>query len=196
MVTTLLQRSSLSTAPNVDELVTGEELKAMSDIGRAELVKGRIIPLMPTGHPHSYFEAMIAALLFNFVRLKKIGRVLTGEVGIYTHRNPDTVRAADAAFISNERFAQVRSHSYLDVCPELIVEVLSPDDSWSMVQEKLEEYFTVGAQVIWVLDPRLEQVHVYESLDNVTRLTKKDVLIGRDLLSGFTVPLNEIFTED
>ncbi|MCB0060820.1 MAG: Uma2 family endonuclease, partial [Caldilineaceae bacterium] len=113
MTSIVLERPSLSETSPVDTLLTGEELYAMGDIGRTELVKGRIIPLMPTGHPHGYFEAMIAAFLFNFVRLNRIGRVLTGEVGIYTGRNPDTVRAADAAFISHQRFAQVQSRSYL-----------------------------------------------------------------------------------
>lgn len=102
--------------------------------------------------------------------------MLSGEVGIFTGRNPDSVCGVDAAFISHERYARVRSHSYLDVYPELLVEVLSPDDSWSDVHEKLAEYFAIDAQMIWVIDPRLEQIHVYRSLDNVIRLTIDDEL--------------------
>lgn len=196
MTSIVLERPSLSDTAPVDPLITGEELYAMGDIGRTELVKGRIIPLMPTGHRRGYFEVLIAALLYNFVRLHKLGRVVGGEVGIYTGRNPDTVRAADAAFISHQRFAQVQSRSYLDVCPELLVEVLSPDDTWSEVHQKLAEYFAVGAQIIWVLDPRLEQIHVYHSLEQVTLLTKMDTLTGGDLLPGFNVPLTEIFAEE
>lgn len=148
---------------------------------------------MPTGHPHGYFEVIIAALLFNFVKQHKLGRVLGGEVGIYTQRDPDSVRAADAAYISNERYAQVQSSSYLDVCPELIVEVLSPDDAWSRIQEKLAEYFAIDAQLVWVVDPRLEQIHIYQSLDDVTRLTKQDELTGADVLPGFRVAISQIF---
>jgi len=110
-------------------LITGEELLAMGDIGRTELVKGKIIHLMPTGHPHGFYEVNLATFLNVFVRTHKLGRVLGGEVGIYTHRQPDTVCGADVAFISHERLAQVQSKSFLDVCPELIVEVMSPDDA-------------------------------------------------------------------
>ena len=72
-----------------------------------------------------------------FAYHQKLGHVLVGEVGIYTNRNPDTVRGADVAYISKDRLAQTQSQSYLDVAPELIVEVLSPGDSWSEVIEKV-----------------------------------------------------------
>ena len=39
---------------------------------------------------------------------------------------------------------KVKSQSYLDVAPELIVEVMSPDDAWSNLMEKLDQYFTAG----------------------------------------------------
>ncbi len=190
------QSQTASTSQFDDRTITGEELFAMGEIGRIELVRGRIIQLMPTGHPHGYIEVLIAALLFNFVKLHKLGRVLGGEVGIYTRRSPDSVRAADAAFISNERFTQVQSTSYLDVCPELIVEILSPDDTWSHMHEKLAEYFSVEARLVWVIDPRLEQIHVYRSLDDVTRLTRQDKLNGEDILPGFQIAIDEIFEDE
>ena len=177
------------------ETITGEELYAMGDIGRTELVKGEIVRLMPTGHPHGYIEVIISALLHYFVMKRKLGRVLGGEVGLYTRRNPDTVRGMDVAFISNERLAKVTSKSFLDVAPELVVEVMSPDDRWSIVQEKLAEYFAVGVQLIWVVDPRLEEVHVYRSLTDVERLTSKDILTGGVILSGFEVAVTDLFAE-
>ncbi len=175
-------------------LITGEELAAMGDIGRTELVKGEIIHLMPTGHPHNFYEGNITGFLFAFVRKHQLGRVLPGEVGIYTHRQPDTVRGADVAFISHQRLAQVQSKSFLDVCPELIVEVMSPDDTWSEVHEKLEEYFAVGAQLIWVVDPRRQKLHIYRSLTDLEILTVQDTLIGGEVLPGFQVPVAELFT--
>jgi Uma2 family endonuclease len=175
-------------------LITGEELAAMGNIGRTELVKGEIIYLMPTGHPHSFYEGNMTGFLFAFVRKHQLGRVLPGEVGIYTHRQPDTVRGANVAFISHERLAQVQSKSFLDVCPELIVEVMSPDDAWSEVHEKLEEYFTVGAQLIWVVDPRRQRLHVYRSLTDLEILTTQDTLTGGEVLPGFQVAVAELFT--
>lgn len=94
---------------------------------------------------------------------------------------------------SFERLAQVQSPGYLDVAPELIVEVLSPDDRWSAVNDKLTEYFDVGVQVVWVADPQWQRVHVYRSLTEIEILTVGDTLTGGDLLPGFSVPVAELF---
>lgn len=173
--------------------ITGEELAALGDLGRTELVKGEIIYLMPTGHLHSFYEGNITIALGVFVKEHQLGRVLPGEVGIYTQRQPDTVRGADVAFISHERLTQVQSKSFLDVCPELVVEVMSPDDTWDEVHEKLEEYFAVGAKLIWVVAPRRQRLHVYRSLTDLDVLTVQDTLTGGAVLPGFQVSVAELF---
>ena len=70
---------------------------------------------------------------------------------------------------------------------------MSPSDAWSDVHEKLAEYFAVGVNVIWVVDPQLEQIHIFRALDDVTLLTKQDELSGGGVLPGFQVALTEIF---
>jgi Uma2 family endonuclease len=176
-----------------ERMITGEELFAMGDIGPAELVRGEVVRQMPTGHSHGIIESLITFFLTHFVRQHRSGHVMNGEVGIYIQRNPDTVRAADVAFISNERYQQVQSPSYLDVAPELVVEIMSPSDSWSDVHEKLADYFVAGVTTIWVVDPQLEQIHIYRALDEVTLLTKADELTGGEILPGFQVPLTDVF---
>jgi Uma2 family endonuclease len=176
--------------------VTGDELYRMGDLGRTELVRGEIVHMSPTGFTHGYIETNVAAALKSFVKQRAAGRVFSGEVGIYTGRNPDTVRAADVAFISNERMAQVKSKSYLDVAPELVVEVLSPDDAWSDLMEKLDEYFACGVKLAWVIDPRTQQVYVYHAVTQVERFTVKDTLGGGDVLPGFSVPVAELFASE
>ena len=176
--------------------VTGEELYRMGDLGRTELVKGEIVSMSPTGFTHGRIENRIGRMLGNFVVKQALGEVVSGEVGIYTGRNPDTVRAADVAFISNERMAQVKSKSYLDVAPELVVQVLSPDDAWSDLMEKLDEYFTCGVKTAWVADPRTRQVYVYHAVTSVERFTEKDTLTGGDVLPGFSVPVVELFASE
>ena len=175
--------------------ITGEQLYLLGSLGRTELVNGELVELMPTGHPHGYLESIITTLIMIFVRQNKIGRVLNGEAGVYTHRNPDTVRGVDVAYISNERFAQVQSNSYLDVAPELIVEILSPSDTWSELQIKLAEYFAIDVKLMWVVDPALKQIHVFKALDQMQLFTPEDELTGGDVLPGFSTPVSAIFEE-
>lgn len=174
-------------------VMTGQDLFALGDIGRSELVKGELVRMAPTGHSHGYIEFRFGMVLGVFVDEHKLGRVLVGEVGIYTQRDPDTVRGADVAFISNARLAQVQSSSYLDVAPELIVEILSPGDRWTDVNDKLTEYFAIGVQIVWVADPRQQRVHVYRSLTELEVLTVDDTLTGGDVLPGFSAPVAELF---
>ena len=84
-------------AVTLEAILTGEELFALGDIGPAELIDGRIIPMSPTGGEHGRVESELAALLREFVRQHKLGWVIAGEAGIYTRRNPDRVRGMDAA---------------------------------------------------------------------------------------------------
>ena len=173
-------------------LITGEEFFSM-DEEWVELVKGEIIHMPPPGYIHAFTEHNFSRILGNHVRQHKLGYVMVGEGGVYTERKPDTVRGTDVAFISHERLAKVQSQTYLDVAPELIVEVLSPNDRWSNVTDKLEEYFVIGVKVVWVADPRKKYIYVYRSPTEMERLTANDDLADDEVLRGFRVPVAEFF---
>jgi Uma2 family endonuclease len=182
---TLLQRRQ--------DLITGEELSRMPDLGPCELVEGRIVPMPPTSYTHGEIEADVSAALKAYARETGKGRVMGGEVGIYVRRDPDTVRAADVLFISHERYARRQSRSYLDVAPELVVEILSPDDLWSEVMEKLSEYFAAGVNAVWVLDPRRREVFSYRSLTEVQQFGAGQILTDEELLPGLALAVSELF---
>ena len=116
---------ALQTAsPKTETLVTGDELLAMGDIGPCELMDGRLVLMSPAGEEHGTIELILGGELRAFVRQRKLGRVNSGEVGIYIRRNPDRIRAADIAFISKERSPLKPRKGFLDVTPELVFEEL------------------------------------------------------------------------
>ena len=191
MLQVLEQPAIQTAAPRV----TGEELAEMGNIGRCELVEGEIIMLSPTGWRHGDFELQAGYALKRFVDGRNLGKVLVGEVGIYTGRNPDTVRGADVIFISHARLAQVKSASFLDVAPELVVEVLSPDDRWMEVQRKLNEYFAIGVVRVWLVDPSNRSVSVYRSPREMHVIDSHGALDGEEILPGFSVPVSEFLPD-
>ena len=173
-------------------ILTGEELYALGSTGCCELIEGNLISVSPTGYVHGIVEVRIAKILSLFVEKHQLGYVLGGEVGIYTRRNPDTVRGADVIFISKERLTQSQSRSWLDVAPELIVEILSPGDLWTEVGDKLEEYFSIGVNQVWIADPRRRQVFVYTSPLKAIRCTEK--ISAPDILPGFEADVADFFS--
>lgn len=177
-----------------EKLITGDELLAMGDLGPCELVEGRIVPMSLTSSNHALLEGEIHARLWNFNQQRKAGWLLVGESGVYTERNPDSVRGMDVAFISKARHP-ARPIGFLEIAPELIVEIISPNDRWRDVQEKLEEYFAIGVDVVWVVEPSKRQLFVYHDVDQLTRLTIADTVRGEGVLEGFELPLAELFAE-
>lgn len=176
-----------------ERLITGEELFHSPDLGPCELVDGRIVPTMPTGRVHGRSEARLTARLSTYVEGHDKGEVLTGEIGIYIRRNPDTVRAADIAFISHGRLARCKAEGYLDVAPEIVVEVLSPNDRRGDLAEKIQDYFSAGVDRVWVLDSKQRCISVYRALSNIRELRPGDVLGDEELLPGFRVAVADLF---
>jgi Uma2 family endonuclease len=174
-------------------LITGEELAAMGDIGRCELIDGRIVRMPPTGDEHGSVEGNFYAALRAFNDDRRTGKVRVGEVGIYTRRSPDRVRGADVLYISNERWSRRDpDRAFLDVAPEIVVEILSPDDRAADVVEKVHEYLAMGVKLVWLGDPRTRVVSVWSG-SSVRELHVGDTLTGEDVLPGFAVPVAELF---
>ncbi|MBI4790891.1 MAG: Uma2 family endonuclease [Chloroflexi bacterium] len=194
-MTVMNQTATRTMPPAEKKLITAEELYAMGDIGPCELVQGEIVNMTPTGDKHGNIESNFDVALKQFVRQHKLGHVRVGEVGIVTGRNPDNVRGADVAFISNERYAQRQSSGYLDVAPDLVVEVLSPNDRWTEVMEKLGEYFSIGVRLVWVVEPKTESVFAYRSLTDVRHFAKCDSLPGDDVLPGFVIKVEDVLAD-
>lgn len=177
----------------LQQTITGEQLAAMGNIGRCELIAGQIVTYHPNYWVHGKCTATLAFYLHSFILEHNIGNILIGGVGIYIRRNPDTIRAADVLYISHERMAQVQSQSFLDVAPELVVEVLSPDDRWLEVQQKIIDYFQAGVTQVWMAAPAHQTVSVYRSHSDVTMFNAGDTLISQDMLPGFSITVNLLF---
>lgn len=177
------------------EPISGDELARMPDLGPCELVEGRLVLMSPTSWLHGRYVVRVTDALSAFVREHDLGEVHSGEVGVYTGRDPDTVRGADVLFISHERLARVASESFLDVAPELVVEVLSPGNTAEEMQRKTAEYLGVGVERVWVVDPAREAVLVHAGSEPPTVRTVGDTVRGEGILDGFALDVDALFAD-
>lgn len=180
---------------NEERLMTGEELLRCPDLGPCELVDGRIVPLTPTRPEHGEVELDLGSELRAWARSSGRGRAFSGEVGIYIRRNPDTVRAADLIYISNERFAQNGKSGYMSIAPELVVEVLSPTDRKGDIVTKIKDYLSLGVDRVWIVDSKRQCIFAYRSDTEVQQLKVGDILRDEELLPGFRLPIADLFRD-
>ena len=109
-------------------------------------------------------------------------------------RNPDTVRAPDVAWFAPSRFAY-GTQGYLELAPDLAVEVKSANNSWRELAEKAAMWLSFGSREVWVADPETVTITVYRpGVDPIT-LGRDDVLTGEDLLPGFITSVGSLFTD-
>ena len=184
----------MSTAQAATTLITGEELLAMGDIGPCELIDGRLVPMSPTGGRHGIIESRLGSVLSVFVQQHHLGWVLTGEVGIYIRRNPDHVRGADILFLSRERWPDGPPEGFLEGVPDLLVEIMSPNDRWQEVRQKIAEYFSIGVRWVWIVEPENQAVLVFRSSTDFQQIGAEDLLVGEGPLEGFTLPVASLMT--
>ncbi len=175
--------------------MTAEELMKTPDDGmRRELVKGEMREMPPAGALHGKAAMGIGRILGNYVQENELGEVPAAETGFIIARNPDTTRAPDTGFISKERIpSSGPPDGYWELAPDLAVEVVSPNDTATEVQEKVREWIEAGVRLVWVVYPKTREVVVHKSLKDISTLTEGESLRGDDVLPGFECPVKEIF---
>jgi Uma2 family endonuclease len=132
--------------------------------------------------------------LTQHARLYDLGVVYAAETGFQLRQNPDTVRAADAAFVAKSRIpAKGEPEGFWAIAPDLVVEVVSASDTASGVQSKVADWLRAGCRLVWVVYPDTQSVTEYRSLAEVQVLTADQTLEGGDVLPGFKCGVSEIF---
>jgi Uma2 family endonuclease len=174
-----------------DRLMTVEEFWAEYADKPFELVRGRVIEVSPAGNEASETGVNISTELKIFVKAHPIGRI-TGADGGY-QLGPNTMRAPDVGFYGNEKLATLKDRKkYLPFAPDLAVEVVSPNDSASEVQDKVALYLQAGTRLVWVFYPDLRQV-VHHPDRTARTLSAEETLDGEDVLPGLQLKIADLF---
>ncbi len=179
-------------------LLTAEELFDLpDDAGRFELVEGELAHMTLTGGEHGALAVRIGRLLDEHVEAHDLGVCCGAETGFILKRDPDTVRAPDAAVVLKSRIPETGiPAAYWPFAPDHAVEVVSPSDRLADVHVKIAEYFAAGTRLVWLVEPETRMVHVYRSPQEVEVVGTEQDLGGGDVLTGFGCAVRRLFPAD
>ena len=185
MSVALLERAKLPTA---------EDLWLMPGNGsRRELVRGVVREMPPAGGEHGEIAGDLYYFLAHHVKSRRLGRVVAAEIGFVIAHDPDTVRAPDCAFLSNERAPDRLPKRYVEAIPDLVVEVVSPDDRAEEVSDKVDQWLRAGVRMVWVVHPRTRIVVTHRPDGQARILREGDTLSGDEVVPGFELAVGRLF---
>jgi len=187
---TLFSMSTHAIATTAEDLL---ELP-MGEGKRYELVEGRLRVMCAAGFEHGRVASTAGRLLAVHVHATGSGVTLGAETGFILAREPDTVRAPDAAFVSHARVDAVgiTPGFWPGGAPDLAIEVVSPDDSRPYVRSKALSWLDGGAIAVLVLDPRSQSATVYRAGEDIGTFTDGELDLS-DAVPGWRVAVADFF---
>jgi Uma2 family endonuclease len=185
----MAQRARAATNLTVDEFMVLE----IPD-GKAELVRGEVRLTPPPAPRHATVWVNLTFLLTQHVRKTDAGHVFA-ESSFELVQLPRTVRAPDVAFVRKGRLPPgAMDESRLKLAPDLAAEILSPSETASRLDEKLDDYAVSHVPLVWVIDPKRRTVMVITSDAPVRWLRDGDTLDAGNVVPGFACPVSDLFT--
>lgn len=175
------------------ELLTADELLHVDIPGKStELVRGRLVVREPPGTRHGVIAANLAWLVTDHVRQHTLGLVFAQDTGFRLESNPDTVRGPDLAFLAADRAAEIPPRGYAALAPDLVAEIVSPDDRPGELLAKVGQFLDAGTRLIWVIDPQRTEARIYSASGDVSIVGEDGALDGGEVLPGFSCLLSDV----
>lgn len=156
--------------------------------------KGELIIMPPTGGETSNRNGRLNQQLFNWTDTDGTGIAFDSSGGFKLPNGAD--RSPDASWVKLERWNALtpgQKTKFAPLCPDFVVELLSPSDSLKDTQEKMKEYRDNGARLGWLINRKSRQVEIYRQGQDVEVLESPASLSGEDVLPGFVLNLEPIW---
>ncbi len=156
--------------------------------------KGDLIIMSPTGGLTGDRNSDLNYQLRAWNRQYKLGKVFDSSTGFKLPNGAD--RSPDSSFLTMEKWNSLtreEQEKFLRLCPDFVLELVSPSDTLAITQAKMQEYIENGAKLGWLIDPRRQVVEIYRPHQEVEILQSPLTVSGEDVLPNFVLELSEIF---
>ncbi|HHP7244287.1 MAG TPA: Uma2 family endonuclease [Elainellaceae cyanobacterium] len=177
--------------------LTHEQFAALchhnQDLRLERTATGDLVIMPPTGGETGRRNLNLASQLWLWNQRSQLGEAFDSSTG-FTLPNGAT-RSPDAAWVTKARWQALTSEqrrSFIPLCPDFAVELLSPSDTLPSVRPKMQEYLENGLRLGWLIDPTTKRVECYRPDDTVEVLENPKELVGDPVLPGFVLDLSDI----
>jgi Uma2 family endonuclease len=156
--------------------------------------EGEIVIVPPAGYESSYRNSDLTAQLRNWA--EKDGRGTASDSSAQFTLPDGSAMSPDAAWVSNESLSKLtreQRREFPPLCPEFVVEVMSPSDRLKQAKAKMEAWIANGAQLGWLIDGDSETVYVYRPSQPVATHRHVSKIAGEGPVRGFVLQLRGIW---
>ena len=164
------------------------------DLRMERNAEGSIAVMTPAGGETGARNGLVVAALYRWAEEDGTGVVFDSSTGFELPNG--AVRAPDAAWVPRNRLARLppkAKERFLPLCPDFVIELLSPSDSRAVARQKMEEYRANGARLGWLIDPARRQVDIYRADGGLEQRSEPDLVAGETVLPGFSLDLAAIW---
>ena len=160
---------------------------------RCELVEGRLQAKMSPKYKHTNLQGRLYRLIDDWCNQQQCGRVCPEWGVVLQRRSEDWVPIPDLTYVSYEQLPALwEEDEPCPVVPELVIEIISPGQTFGELTEKATNYLLAGVDRVWVVDTKAQSVTV-ERRDDLPQTVRGDEVITDLLLPGLLVPIALLF---
>jgi Uma2 family endonuclease len=190
-----------TTQPTTERWIVDWEgyLNLPEDLKHYEIIDGEVIPLASPKLKHQTVSQELFKRLDIFTSAKRLGKLFYAPFDFVIRRAPVRTRQPDLFFLSRERlqdWAQLQEQPRLEFPPDLVIEILSPSDTYTYWSEKLQDYHTLGVPEVWLIDvdKRAIEVQVREASDyRSLGWFSGEQVVASQVLAGLELKPAEVF---
>jgi len=164
------------------------------DVRFERTASGELIIMAPTGSITSDKNSDLNYQLRGWNRKNKLGKTFDSSTGFKLPNGAE--RSPDASWVKMERWdalTEEEKERFAPLCPDFVVELMSPSDILEKTRAKMREYIDNGAVLGWLINPKHKQVEIYRPDQKVSILESPQTVSGEDVLPGFVLDLAEIW---
>lgn len=169
-----------------------EFVKANPELRLEGTASGKLVAMAPTGSQSGHYNSELTVDIGLWNRQRCSGKVFDSSTGF---RLPTgAIRSPDVAWLAQSRWdALEQQRGFAPLCPDFVIELVSPSDDVATVRAKMVEYPDNGCRLGWLMDPQTRTVEIYRPGHPVETVPFSQPLVEEEVLSGLALNLDTLF---